>query len=90
MKILKTGVFFIHSHHIGGVMESVLASSVVKLWVRAPIGSNQTIKLVFVASPLCMYHQGERSKTGWLRIGIMCPSGVTCLSTDCCFSELAL
>jgi hypothetical protein len=23
-------------------------------------------------------------------IRIMCPSGVTCLSTNCCFSELAL
>jgi len=25
----------------------------------------------------------------WLRIRIMCPSGATCLSADCCFSELA-
>jgi hypothetical protein len=29
----------------------------------APVDSNQTIKLVFVASPL-----GGRGKTGWLRI----------------------
>jgi hypothetical protein len=28
--------------------------------------------------------EGERAKTGWLGIRIMC------LSTDCCFSELAL
>ena len=34
--------------------------------------------------------QGERAKTGWLRFSIMCPSGATCLSADCCFSELAL
>jgi len=27
---------------------------------------------------------------GWLRIRIMCPSGATCLPTDCCLSELAL
>jgi len=46
--------------------------------------------LVFVASPLGTQHQGERAKTGWLGIGIMCPSGATCLSADCCFSELAL
>jgi hypothetical protein len=32
----------------------------------------------------------ERAKTGWLGIRIMCPSGATCLSADCCFSELAL
>jgi len=31
-----------------------------------------------------------RVKTGSLGIGIMCPSGATCLSADCCFSELAL
>jgi hypothetical protein len=24
--------------------------------------------------------------TGWLGIRIMCPSGATCLSADCCFS----
>jgi len=31
----------------------------------------------------------ERAKTGWLGIRIMCQSGAG-LSTDCCFSELAL
>ena len=30
----------------------------------------------------------RKAKTGWLRI--KCPSGATCLSTDCCFSKLAL
>jgi hypothetical protein len=29
-------------------------------------------------------------QTGWLRIGIMCPSGATDISAHCCFSELAL
>ena len=28
--------------------------------------------------------------TGWLENMIMCPSGASCLSTDCCFSELEL
>jgi len=46
--------------------------------------------LVFVASPLSTQHWGERAKNGWLRIRIMYPSGVTCLSADCCFSELTL
>ena len=50
----------------------------------------KTMKLVFVASPLTMQHEGERAKTGWLGIRIMCPIGVTCLLTDCSFSELAL
>ena len=49
-----------------------------------------TIKLVFVTSPLSMQHERERTKTGWLGIRLMCPSGETCLSADCCFSELAL
>jgi hypothetical protein len=28
--------------------------------------------LAFVVSPLSMQHLGERAKTGWLGIGIMC------------------
>jgi hypothetical protein len=35
-------------------------------------------------------HEGERAKTSWFGIRIMCPSGATCLPADCCFSELAL
>jgi hypothetical protein len=49
-----------------------------------------TIQLVRVASPLSTQHSGERAKTDWLGIRIMCPSGTTCLPADCCFSELAL
>ena len=30
------------------------------------------------------------AKTGWLGIRLICPSGTTSLSADCCFSELAL
>jgi hypothetical protein len=26
----------------------------------------------------------------WLEIMIMCPNGATCLSCDCCFSDIAL
>jgi len=32
----------------------------------------------------------RKAKTGWLGITIMSPSAATCLSLDCCFSELAL
>ena len=31
----------------------------------------KTIQLVVVAAPLSTQHQGERSKTGWLEIGII-------------------
>ena len=70
-------------NRIGCVMVSVLVSSVVDRGF-------ETIKLVFVASPLGTQHKGERAKIGWLAIRILCPSGTTCLSTDCCFSELAM
>jgi hypothetical protein len=78
--------FTIKTNRIGGVIVSV----------RYIVGSSpgrvkpMTIKLVFVASPLSTQHLGEIAKTGWLGIRIMCPSGATCLSVDCCFSELAL
>jgi len=29
-----------------------------------------------------MQHYGERAKTGWFRIRIMCQSGATCLPAD--------
>jgi len=50
----------------------------------------KTIKLVFVASLLSTQHQGERAKTGWLGIWIICQGGASCLPADCCFSELTL
>ena len=71
-------------------MVSVLASSVVDREFEPRRVKPNTIKLVFVASPLSTQHSGERAKTGWLGIRIMCPSGATCLSADYCFSELAL
>ena len=59
-------------NHISDVLISVLASSAVDHGFKL-----KTIKFVFVASPLSMKHQGERAKSGWLRIRIMCQSGVT-------------
>jgi len=46
--------------------------------------------LIFVASAISTQREGERAKTDWLGIRIMCPSGETCLSADCCFREIAL
>ena len=64
-------------NRIGGVMVSVLASSVS---LRPDLVKPKTIKLVFVTSPLSTQHYGERATTGWTAIRIMCPSGATCLS----------
>jgi hypothetical protein len=50
-------------------------------WVKP-----KTIKLICVASPV--RHQGVRTKTGRLGITITCLSGATCLTDDCCYSEL--
>ena len=76
-------------------MVSMLASSVVERGLCHGRAKPKTIKLVFVASPLSTQHYGVRAKTNWLRIRIMSlcvrvRSGSTCLSADCCFSELAL
>ena len=37
---------------------------------------------------LSRQQQEEITRTGWLGIRIMCPSGTTCLSVDCCFCEI--
>ena len=77
-------------NRIGGVMVSVLASSAVDRGFEPRSGQTKDYKLVFVASPLSTQHYGERAKIGWLGIRILCLSRATCLSADCCFSELAL
>jgi hypothetical protein len=78
-------------NRIGEVMASMLASSVVDRGFEPHRVKPKNIKLAFVAFPLITQLKGVRSKTGWLRIRIMCPSVVTCLSVESCFSgELAL
>jgi hypothetical protein len=69
---------------------SMLASSVVDHEFEPWLGKTKTIKLEFAASPLSMQLWGVRAKSVWLGIRTMCSSGVTYLSMDCCFSELAL
>ena len=75
----------------GGVLVIVLASSTVDRWFEPGSGQTKDYNI-----DICLFSakyralKRERAKTGWLRIGIMCPSGATCLSVDCCFSELAL
>ena len=71
-------------------MVSVLASSAVDRGFEPGRVKPKTMKLVFVAFLQSTQHLGERTKTSWLGIRILCPSGASCLSADCCFSELAI
>ena len=66
-------------NRIGGVMVSVLASSAVDRGFESRSGQ---AKDYAVASPISTQYKGERSKTGWLGIGIMCRNGATYLSAD--------
>ena len=64
--------YFFFSHHIGGVMVSSLASSVVDRGLDPRSGQTiDYIKLVYVAFPLSTQHEGEITKNGWLGIRIM-------------------
>ena len=60
----------------------------------------ETFKIINQLTPVCLQNlvnvkkskysfRGVRSKTRWLGIRIMCPSGATCTPTDCCVGELA-
>ena len=69
-------------------MVSVLASSVVDRGFVPRSGQTKYYEI-----GICCFsaeHAALRRKTGWHGIRIMCPSGATCLSADCCYSELAL
>ena len=71
---------------ICGVMVSVLASSVVDYVFDPRSGQTKDYKI-----GICCFstkHAVLRRKSNGIRI--MCLSGATCLSTDCCFSEQAL
>ena len=78
------------SNCISGIKVRVLASNAVDRGCEPQSGQTKVYKMVFVASPLSTGHSGERAKTGWLRIRIICPSRATCLSEDCYVIELAL
>ena len=70
------------------LMVSVPSSSVVDRGFEPRLGKTKDYKI-----GICCFsakHEGERAKTGWLGIRIMCPSGATCLSAACCFSRLTL
>ena len=73
---------------IGEVNVRVLASCAVDRWFELDPDKPKPMNLVCVASQLSTQHEGERAKTGWLRIRIMCPSRAICPSANCCFSDL--
>ena len=63
-----------------------LSSSAVDCGFESRSGQIKDYKIGICCSPLSTYIK----QTGWLEIRNICPSGATCLSADCCFSELAL
>ena len=63
-------------YRIRGVLLSVLASYVVDRGFEPRSGQTTDSKiLIFVASLLIMQHLRVKTKTGWLGIQIVCPSG---------------
>ena len=70
---------------------NMLVLSVVDMGVFQPDQVKpKTIKYIIITSPPNMQYYSVRAHTGWLEIRIMCQSGATCVSADCCFSQLAL
>jgi hypothetical protein len=63
----------------------MLASSVVDRGFEPRSGQTKDYKIGIGCFSAKHAALGERAKTGWLRIRIMCPSGATC-----CFSDLTL
>ena len=77
-------------NRIGDVMDTVYASSVIYRGFEPLSGQTKDYKIGIC----CFFAKHARiikdKETLWYVIRIMCPSGATCLSVDCCFSELEL
>jgi len=71
-------------------MVSVLATSVVDRGFEPRSGQSKDYEIGICYFFAKLAALRRKSKTGWLEIRRMCPIGETCLSEDCCFSELAL
>ena len=70
-------------------MASVLASSAVDCEFESRSDQTNDCEIGFCCFSAKHAALG-RTKTGWLGIRIMFPSGATCLPADCCFSRIAL
>ena len=75
---------------IGGVMVSMLTSSVVDHGFEPWAGQTKDYKIGICSFPAKHASLSRKNKYRLAKIRIMCQSGATCLSPDCCFSELAL
>ena len=69
----------------GGVMVSVLSLSAVECGFEHRSGQTNDYKI-----GMCCFSAKHVTIKGKSKVRIMCASGATCLSADCCFSELAL
>jgi hypothetical protein len=63
-------------YRTGGVLVIVLSSSTVDRWFEPGSGQNKdyNIDICFFSAKYIALKR-ERANIGWLRIGIMCPSG---------------
>ena len=77
-------------HFENNILHRIGGRGCSRSWVRAPIGSNQKCKIVICWFSTKHATLKEGVNTGCLGIRIMFPSGATCLSADCCFSEVAI
>jgi hypothetical protein len=71
-------------------MVSVLASIAIDRVFESRLGHTKDYKIGICCFSAKHATFRKRGKSGWVEMRIMCVSGTTCLSTDCCFSELAL
>ena len=81
---VMVGVLIIKPTTICGVMVGVLISGSVDRVFELRSGQrvkSKIITLILTASPLSMQHKRVRANTSWIRIGILRPSGATCLPT---------
>ena len=80
-------------NHIGGVMVSVLAPSVVDRRLEPQSGQTKDCNIDiygFSAKHAALRRKSKDWTVSCLGIRLMCPIGTRCLSADCCSSGLAL
>ena len=73
-------MYILHVSFIDGVMVSVLASGEVDCGSEPQSGQTKDYEI-----GMCCFS----TKREAFRIRIICPSGATYMSADCCFSKLA-
>jgi len=59
-------------------------------WIQAPSVQINDYKIGICCFSAKHKSIKEQEQTGWHGLGIMCPSGATCLPADCCFQLVGL